>query len=97
MALLPAMVIAAAFGTLVRFLAPHRDSYGVLVTGATAAAATAVIWSILLFAGMTATEFWIWLISIAVGILAAAAAALILGSRRPHRDQAMLAQLMQRS
>lgn len=97
MALLPAMVIAAALGWIIRYLAPHRETYGVAVTPAAAAAVTAVVWSGLLLVGMTGADFWLWLISIAVGVLAAIAIPVIVGSRRPERDRAMLAELMQSS
>lgn len=93
MALLVAMVIAFALGLLLRYLLPHRATYGVLLTGGIAAAVAAVVWSILLLVDMTADQIGIWLISIAAGIVVAAVVPFITGKTRPKKDRALLESL----
>lgn len=94
MALLVAMVLAAAAGLLLRYLLPHRESYGVLLTAGVSAAVAALVWSALLvFADMTADQAWIWLISIAAGLVLAAVVPFVAGATRPKRDRALLESL----
>lgn len=94
MALLVAMVLAAAAGLLLRYLLPHRETYGALLTAGVCASVTAVVWSALLvFANLTADIVWLWLISIAAGLVAAAIVPFVAGSTRPKKDRALLESL----
>ena len=72
-----------------------RDSNEMfLVHFATAgAAATAAVWVALLWAGLTFDGTWIWVASLAAGILASALVAVLLPRRRAHEDAELFARL----
>lgn len=98
MGLLVAMVIAAGIGWVLRYVLPHRTTYGVALTGGVSAAVCGLVWSgLLLWPGMTSETAGIWLISIGLGAIAAFAVPFIAGSKRPQRDDETLRQLMKQS
>ena len=98
MGLLVAMVIAAGLGWILRYVLPHRGTYGVVLTAGVSAAVCGLVWSGLLFwADMVSEEPWIWLISLGAGVVAALIVPFVAGTRRPKRDEELLGQLMKRS
>lgn len=97
MALLVAMVIAAGLGWVLRYVLPHRETYGVALTAGISAAVCGLVWSALLFwADMVSEEPWIWLISLASGIVVAMIVPFATGSKRPKHDDELLQELMKR-
>lgn len=90
MELLFATVIAACVGLLVRYVVPGRSTYGALLLPALAAAVTAATWVILVWFGWNFDGTWIWVVSLATGIVAATATALILPAKRRRADAEML-------
>jgi hypothetical protein len=94
MELLFVTVIGAGIGGIVRYALPHRTSYGIVLLPALAAAVTAAVWVVLLWAGLTFDGTWIWVVSLVAGGGAAIAAALVLPRRRKTTDDRMLAQLI---
>jgi hypothetical protein len=86
-------VIGAGLGALVRYLLPGRGTYGALLLPAVAAAATAIVWVALVWAGWTFDGTWIWVASLGAGVIASFVTALVLPRRRTDADAAKLAQL----
>lgn len=93
MELLFVTVIGAGIGLLVRYVLPSRGTYGVLLLPAISAAATAVTWVALLWAGQTFDGTWIWVASLAAAIAAGVVAAVMLPRRRVDADARLFAQL----
>ena len=93
MELLFVTVIGAGIGAIVRYVLPHRASYGILLLPALTAAVTAVVWVVLVWAGLTFDGGWIWVASLVAGGLAAIAGAILLPRRRKATDDRMLAEL----
>jgi hypothetical protein len=93
MELLFVTVIGAGIGAIVRYVLPHRVSYGIFLLPAVAAAITAVVWVALLWAGLTFDGGWIWVASLVAGGAAAILGALLLPRRRKTTDDRMLAHL----
>lgn len=87
MELLFAILIAIVIGFGVSYLTPGRDTYGVLLIPAISAAVTAVVWVALLWLGWTFDGTWIWVLSLAVGGLAALGVCLLLPKRRQAADE----------
>lgn len=93
MELLFVTVIGAGFGAIVRYILPQRGAYGVLLLPAVAAAATAVVWVALLWAGQTFDGTWIWVASIGASLAASVATAILLPRNRNESDAQLLTQL----
>jgi hypothetical protein len=93
MELLFVTVIGASLGLIARYTFPHRDTHGLLLVPAAGAAATAAVWVALLWAGLTFDGTWIWVASLAAGILASALVAVLLPRRRAHEDAELFARL----
>jgi hypothetical protein len=87
------VLIAAGVGFALPFLLRGRDTYGIVLPAAVAAAVSSVVWVALLWLGFTFDGGWIWVISLVVGPLAALAVTLALPPRRQAADQALLAKL----
>jgi hypothetical protein len=81
-----ALVIAAAIGIAVHFALPHRQSRGAVIAPMTAAAAGAVAWMALTWAGLGTDNPWIWLASVVVPAAVSAALVLIVGRARVRGD-----------
>jgi hypothetical protein len=89
-----AILIAAGLGGLVRYASREgRSTYGVLLVPAVAAAATAMVWELLVWLGWTFDGGWIWLVALAAGPLVALAVALVLPNRRSAADRSLLVEL----
>jgi len=94
MELLFVTVIGAALAIGVRYLTPGRQTHGLLLVPLVGAAATAAIWAICVWAGLTFDGGWIWVFSLVIGPAVALAFALLLPPRRRAADEALLASLM---
>lgn len=94
MELLFVTVLGAALSLGARYGAPGRQTHGLLLVPAVGAAATAVVWVICLWLGLTFDGGWIWVISLVLGPIAALAVALVLPKRRDAADAALLERLM---
>lgn len=94
MELLFATVIGAALSLGVRYLVPGRQWHGLLLVPMIGAAATAAIWVICVWLGLTFDGGWIWVIALVLGPLVALGLALVLPKRRETADDELLARLM---
>jgi hypothetical protein len=94
MELLFVTVIGAAFALGVRYVVPGRQTHGLLLVPMVGAAATAAVWAICVWLGLTFDGGWIWVISLVLGPLTALAVALVLPKRRAAADDALLERLM---
>jgi len=93
MELLFVTVIGASLGLIVRYTMPNRGTYGLLLLPAISAAATAVTWVALLWAGQTFDGTWIWVGSLAAAVVAPIVAAVLLPRRRAEADVQLFTQL----
>ena len=94
MELLFVTVIGAALSLGMRYIVPGRETHGLLLVPAVGAAATAAVWAICVWIGLTFDGGWIWVIALVAGPLAALATALVLPKRRAAADAALLERLM---
>jgi hypothetical protein len=94
MELLFATVIGAAISLGVRYVVPGRQWHGLLLVPTVGAAATAAIWVICVWLGLTFDGGWIWVIALVLGPLAGLGVAIALPKRREAADEALLARLM---
>lgn len=97
MELLFVTVIGAAISLGMRYVVPGRQTHGLLVVPLAGAAATAAVWVICVWLGLTFDGGWIWVISLVLGPLVALAAAVVLPKRRDAADAALLERLMKPS
>lgn len=79
-------VVGAGIGTLLRYVLPHRDTYGVALLPAVGAAATALVWVGMLWLGFGFDGGWIWAGSLLAAALASLVVALVLGRTRTAAD-----------
>lgn len=93
MELLFVTVIAAMIGFIVRYLVRGRNMHGALLVPAIEVAVTAVVWVGLLWLGLTFDGTWIWVLSLAAGLIAALVTALVLPRTRRSHDEAAYARL----
>jgi hypothetical protein len=83
----------ALLGIAARYLVPRRATHGVALVPAVGAGAAAVAWVALTWLGLAWDGGWIWVISLVVSGLAAAAVAMVLGPRRERDDAEAFARL----
>lgn len=88
MYILLALIAACALGIGVHYLIPHRELRGVAVVPAIATAASAVIYTVMQWAGAGDGNGWLWLASIAGSVVIAAVAGIALTSSRRRSDAA---------
>ncbi|GAB2463392.1 hypothetical protein HD599_000795 [Conyzicola lurida] len=93
MELLFVVLIAAGVGFILPYVLKGRETYGIVLPAAVAAAVSSVVWVGLLWLGFTFDGGWIWLISLVLGSLAALAVALIVPPRRYASDRTLLTKL----
>lgn len=86
MELIYVTVIGTGIATLVRYLLPRRQTYGILLLPAIGAAVTAAVWVALLWLGFTFDGGWIWVFSLVAAGLVPIAVALVLSNRRTASD-----------
>ncbi|MDO9396055.1 MAG: hypothetical protein Q7T71_05895 [Herbiconiux sp.] len=77
-----------------RYLLPHRERHGVVLIPAIGAAAAAVLWGILTWAGLPWDGGWIWVISLVLSGLTAIGADVLIGRRRVQHDDERLKLLL---
>ncbi len=94
MELLFVTVIGAGIGFLTRYTVPGREHHGALLLPAVAAATTAAVWVLLLWAGLTFDGGWIWVISLAAAAIVSAALAVLLPRHRVEHDDRLLHRLL---
>jgi len=93
MELLFVVLIAAGVGFTLPYLLRGRETYGIVLPAAVAAAVSSVVWVGLTWLGFTFDGGWIWVISLVLGGLAALAVALTVPRRRHEADRALLTKL----
>ncbi len=93
MELLFVTLIAFIIGLGARYALPGRDTYGVVLVPAIAAAVTAVVWVGLTWLGWKFDGGWIWLVSLAAGGVISLVLTLTVPRLRRNRDDTMLQQL----
>lgn len=76
-----------------RYLFPHRQSYGVLLLPGLGGAVAAATWAVLTWAGWTFDGGWIWAASLVLAGVAAVLVAVLLSRRRVASDERMLLSL----
>lgn len=93
MGLIYIVVLAAGIGTVVRYLLPGRESYGLLLLPAASIVASVVVWGALTWVGVAHAEVWMWLVSLAAGLLVSLGGALYLPKHRAASDAALFERL----
>jgi hypothetical protein len=93
MELLFVTLIAFIIGLGARYALPGRDTYGVALLPAIAAALTAVVWVGLTWLGWKFDGGWIWVVSLAAGAVISLILALTVPRLRRGNDETMLQQL----
>lgn len=88
MYILLALIATCAMGIGVHYLLPHRAMRGVALVPAIATAASAVIYTVMQWAGVSEGNGWLWLASIVGALLIAAVAGALLTQRRLASDAA---------
>ena len=87
------VLIAAGVGFALPYLLRGRETYGIVLPAAVAAAVSSVVWAGLTWLGFAFDGGWIWVISLGAGILAALVIALTVPRRRREADRALLSAL----
>jgi hypothetical protein len=93
MELLFVTLISFCIGLGARYALPGRDTYGVVLLPAIAAAASAVVWVGLTWLGWKFDGGWIWVVSLAAGAVVSLVLALTVPRQRRGNDEEMLQQL----
>ena len=87
------VLIAAGVGFALPYLLRGRETYGIVLPAAVAAAVSSFVWAGLTWLGFAFDGGWIWVISLGAGILAALVVALTVPRRRREADRALLSAL----
>jgi hypothetical protein len=77
----------------IRYLFPHRHSYGVLLLPALGGVVSAAAWAALTWLGWKFDGGWIWVASLALAAIAAILVALLISRRRVAADETLLQSL----
>ena len=94
MELLFVVLGGALLGFVAHFALPAADTRGVLLAPASAAVVAAVVWEVLLLAGLRPDGGWIWVVSLVLAAVVAAVACRVAATTRRRRDREQLARLM---
>jgi hypothetical protein len=86
-------LISFCIGLGTRYALPGRDTYGVVLLPAIAAAVTAIVWVALTWLGWKFDGGWIWVVSLAAGAVVSLVLALTVPRLRRGTDDTMLQQL----
>lgn len=83
-----AVVVAAGAALLLRYLLPTRDTQGIALLPAVAAAVCALIWAGMSWLGFAfdSSWGWLWLASVGGAVIVAAAVGMLVGTRRARSD-----------
>ncbi len=90
MELLFAVLGGIAIAGGLRYLLPHRHSYGVLLLPAMGGAVSAAVWAALTWLGWPFDGGWIWVMSLLSAGVAGILVALLLSRHRVATDERML-------
>ena len=93
MELLFVVLGGAILGLAARYLLPLRNTHGVLLVPSIGAGVAAVVWVVLTWFGLAWGAGWIWVVSLVVAGLAAAATSYLIGPRRERADAALFERL----
>ncbi|MDQ1546939.1 MAG: hypothetical protein QOH69_1843 [Actinomycetota bacterium] len=93
MELLFVTLISFCIGLGARYALPGRDTYGVVLLPAIAAAVSAIVWVGLTWLGWKFDGGWIWVVSLAAGAVVSLVLALTVPRQRRGNDDEMLQQL----
>lgn len=85
--------IGLSLAVIVRYTIPGRKTSGILLIPAIGGAVTCAVWVALVWIGLTFDGGWIWVISLAAGVLASILAAVILPRRRRVADEELFRRL----
>ena len=94
MELLFVVLGGALLGFVAHFALPAADTRGVLLAPASAAVVAAVVWEVLLLAGLRPDGGWIWAVSLVLAAVVAVVACRVAATTRRRRDREQLARLM---
>ena len=94
MELLFVVLGGALLGLVAHFALPAADTRGVLLAPASAAVVAAVVWEVLLLAGLRPDGGWIWVVSLVLSGVAAIVVCRVVATTRRRRDGDLLARLM---
>ena len=86
-------LISFCIGLGARYALPGRDTYGVVLLPAIAAAVSAIVWVGLTWLGWKFDGGWIWVVSLAAGAVVSLVLALTVPRQRRGYDEEMLQQL----
>lgn len=86
MYILLALIAACALGIAVHFVLPHRTLRGVALVPAVAAAAAAVIYTLMQWSGIGEDNGWLWLASILGAVIISAVAGYAITATRQRTD-----------
>ncbi|MDF2991897.1 MAG: putative rane protein [Microbacterium sp.] len=87
------LVIGAAVGLAAHFALPHRSARGVALAPLSGAAASAVVWTLLTWAGQTTSSPLLWVVAILAPAVTTFALVPLLTRVRMRRDAADRARL----
>jgi hypothetical protein len=93
MELLFVTLISFFIGLGARYALPGRDTYGVALLPAIAAAVTAIVWVGLTWLGWKFDGGWIWVVSLGAGAVISLVLALTMPRVRRGNDDSLLQQL----
>ena len=93
MELLFVVLGGAILGVAARYALPRRQTYGSTLVPSIGAGVAAVGWVALTWLGWPWDGTWIWVVSLVVAGVAAAASALLIGHRRERADAALFERL----
>jgi len=93
MELLFVTLISFCIGLGARYALPGRDTYGVVLLPAIAAAVSAIVWVGLTWLGWKFDGGWIWVVSLVAGAVVSLVLALTVPRQRRGNDEEMLQQL----
>ncbi|NIJ06022.1 hypothetical protein [Frigoribacterium faeni] len=94
MELLFVVLGGALLGFVAHFALPAADTRGVLLAPASAAVVAAVVWEVLLLAGLRPDGGWIWIVSLVLAAVVSVVACRVAATTRRRRDREQLARLM---
>ncbi|THG36278.1 hypothetical protein E6C70_01740 [Glaciibacter flavus] len=96
MELLFVVLGGAILGAAARYALPHRSEHGSVLIPTVGALAAAVVWVGLTWLGWKWDGGWIWVASLVIAGLVAAAVDIVVGRTRVHADTEMLQRLTKR-
>ena len=93
MQILLGIIVGAAIGAGLHFALPHRGVRGVVVGPMIGAAAGAIAWTVLTWAGLGVDSLWMWLAALVVPAVVTTPVLILLGRARVRADDRERARL----